>query len=428
MMSFQNDQEFAQAQDRKDRLAAFRHQFHLPRMKDGTHMIYFTGNSLGLQPQNTRSFIEQELSDWEKQGVEGHFHGKNPWYYYHHFLMETAAEIVGAKKEEVVHMNSLTTNLHILMTSFYRPTSERSLILIEQGAFPSDKYAMDSQASLHGFDPDTTVVQLKPKEGKETLETEDILKTIEELGDRLALVMLGGVNYYTGQYFNLKAITEKAHEVGAIAGYDLAHAAGNVGVHLHDWQVDFACWCSYKYLNSGPGGVSGIFVHEKHGNNPDLLRMAGWWGNDEKTRFNMPEKFVPQAGAAGWQLSNAPVLPMAAHWAALDIFKQAGFSNLIEKSKKLTSYLEYLIQDINQRMGRVVYEIITPSDPDQRGAQLSIIAREGGKSIHEAITAKGVVADWREPNVIRVAPVPLYNRFEEVWQFARTLESQVKAI
>ncbi len=342
---------YAKKQDENDTLKKYRDCFYMPQAL-GENPIYLCGNSLGLQPKSVRKHIEQELTDWQNLGVEGHFDGKNAWYYYHHFLTEATARLVGAKKSEVVVMNALSVNLHLMMVSFYRPTAKRYKILIEESAFPSDIYAVKSQAEHHGFKAEDAVVVMKSRAGEHTLRTEDIVAKIAELGDELALVMFGGVNYYTGQYFDFEKITTAAHKVGAKAGFDCAHAAGNVAMKLHDWQVDFAVWCSYKYLNSGPGGTSGIFVHENHGNNPNLHRFAGWWGNDEKTRFTMPETFVPQAGAAGWQLSNAQVLPMAAHKASLEIFDEAGIENLRAKSEKLTSFLYFLIEQINERQGK----------------------------------------------------------------------------
>ncbi len=412
--------------DRVDHLKSFRDRFHIPLTDAGKPSIYFCGNSLGLQPKNVRSHIEEELLAWEKLGVEGHFEGRYPWFKYHHFLKDATAQLVGAKPDEVVVMNGLTVNLHLMLTSFYRPTTKRRKIIIEADAFPSDKYAVDSHAQLHGFTPADAIVELTPRAGEHCLRTEDILETITEIGDELTLVMLGTVNYYTGQYFDLQAITKAAHEVGALAGYDCAHAVGNVVMELHDWEVDFAVWCSYKYLNSGPGGVSGVFVHEKHGNNPEIPRLAGWWGNDEATRFEMPRQFVPQQGAAGWQLSNAPVLPMAAHKASLEVFAEAGMKALRRKGDLLTGYLEFLLDDLNQQCEVPAFHVITPKSLKDRGCQLSILTQEkNGKAIFDYISKHGVVADWRNPNVIRVAPVPLYNTFEEVFDFARLLQEAI---
>lgn len=424
-MEYINSPEFAEELDRNDELAPFRFRFHLP-MIDGKEAIYLCGNSLGLQPKTAKAAIEQELEDWANFGVEGHMQARNPWWSYHEMFSESLARLVGAKNKEVVAMNGLTVNLHLLLVSFYRPEGKRVKILFEQGPFSSDRYALASQAKFHGLDPKDALVEMHPREGEDSLRTEDILAKIEELGDELALVMFGGVNYYTGQAFDMKSITSAAHKVGAQAGFDLAHAMGNLVMHLHDWEVDFACWCSYKYLNSGPGSVSGIFVHERHGNNPDLPRFAGWWGNDPETRFQMPEKFMPSEGATGWQLSNAPVLAMAAHKASLDIFDEAGIERLRTKSEKLTGYLEFIIEDINAKRGNPI-RIITPKDKSQRGCQLSLIIRENGKAIHDRLRNKGVISDWRNPDVMRIAPTPLYNSFSDVWNFGNLLLEELNA-
>ena len=418
-MNFRNTLEFAREMDAQDPLAQFRNRFYMPQ-KDGKDCIYLCGNSLGLQPKSVREKIEQELIDWQNLGVEGHFHGKNPWFSYHHFLSKETANLVGAKESEVVVMNSLSVNLNLLMLSFYTPTTSRNKILVEAGAFPSDYYAVEQIIKMKGFDPNECMVECKPKAGQHTLETADILQQIEDLGDSLALVMFGGVNYYTGQYFDLKSITTAGHQVGANVGFDLAHATGNLPMQLHDWNVDFATWCSYKYLNSGPGGTSGVFVHERHGNNPDLPRLAGWWGHDEKTRFLMKKGFIPQEGAAGWQMSNAQIFPMAIHKASLEIFEEAGLNNLRQKSVLLTGFLEFLIDAANKEK-ELGFEIITPRNPIERGCQISLLTKANGKELFNQLTEKGVIADWREPNVIRVAPVPLYNSFEDVFTFVALL-------
>lgn len=424
-MEYINSEEFAEELDRNDELASFRSRFYFPQV-NGKDTIYFCGNSLGLQPKTAKAALEQELEDWAKLGVEGHMEARNPWWSYHEMFAEPLAKLVGAKPKEVVAMNGLTVNLHLLLVSFYQPNGKRNKILFEEGPFSSDRYALASQVKFHGLDPDEVLVELSPREGEHTLRTSDILSKIEELGDELALVMFGGVNYYTGQAFDLESITQTAHNVGAMAGYDLAHATGNLVMKLHDWDVDFACWCSYKYLNSGPGSVSGIFVHEKHGNNPNLPRFAGWWGNDPSTRFQMPLEFIPSEGATGWQLSNAPVFSMAVHKASLDIFEEAGIEKLKAKSEKLTAYLEFIIEDINAKTGDQI-TIITPKDKDQRGCQLSLILKENGKAIHQALTKNGVVSDWRHPDVIRIAPVPLYNSFMDVWNFGNLLLHELNA-
>jgi kynureninase len=414
----ENSLAFAQQLDSQDSLAHFRERFHIPS-PNGSPAIYFCGNSLGLQPKTVKSAIEQELEDWKNLGVEGHFHGKNPWFHYHKFLTEKAAQIVGGTNKEVVIMNNLTVNLHLMMVSFYRPTKERFKIITEAGAFPSDQYALESQARFHGHNPDKAIIELKPRRGEETLHTEDILEAIEEHKDELALVMMGGVNYYTGQLFDMEKITITAQKVGAFVGFDLAHAAGNVPLELHKWGVDFAVWCTYKYLNSGPGGTSGVFVHERHANKPDLPRFAGWWGHSEKERFLMKKGFIPEEGAAGWQLSNAQIFPMAIHKASLEIFDEAGMENLRAKSEKLTGFLEYLLNDTFKN-GEI--RIITPSNPKERGCQLSLVAKENGKKVFDYLSKNNVIADWREPNVIRIAPTPLYNTFEEVFRFVELLK------
>ena len=413
--TYQATAAFAANLDATDELKDFRNRFHIPSA-NGKSLIYFCGNSLGLQPKSTRAYLEQELTDWQNLGVEGHLHAKNPWLYYHHFLTDATARLVGAKPIEVVVMNSLTVNLNLLMISFYRPTAKRNKIMMEYMAFPSDQYAVENQVKFHGYNPNDAIIELMPREGENSIRTTDILAKIDEHKDELALIMIGGVNYYTGQLFDMATITSHAKNCSSdiVVGYDLAHATGNVKMQLHDWGVDFATWCSYKYLNSGPGGTSGVFVHEKHAENNLLPRLSGWWGNDESTRFKMQKGFIPQQGAAGWQMSNAQVLSMAAHRASLAIFDEVGMDKLIAKSKLLTGYLEFLL--LNGK--RKDFKIITPEDVAQRGCQLSIVMNENGKKTFDALTQNGVIADWREPDVIRVAPVPLYNTFEDVYRFA----------
>lgn len=404
--------------DAADPLACFREQFYVPRDADGNEVVYLTGNSLGLQPKTVRGYVEQELADWERLAVEGHVKAKNPWLPYHEFLTDPMARIVGAMPSETVVMNGLTVNLHLMLVSFYRPTQTRHKLVIEKGAFPSDQYAVESQIKLHGFDPANSLIQLTAREGETILRTEDILETIEREGDTIALVMLGGVNYYTGQAFNMKAITEAGHRKGCVVGYDLAHAVGNLELKLHDWDVDFAVWCSYKYLNGGPGAVAGAFVHERHADSSDLPRFAGWWGNNKDTRFLMGPNFEPLSGAEGWQLSNPPILQMAALRASLEIFDEAGMSNLRQKSEKLTGYLERLLDQIEgDRLS-----VITPLNSTERGCQLSIRVKNADKRLLNAISERGVCADWREPDVIRVAPVPLYNSFADVYRFTEILK------
>ncbi|OIQ37776.1 MAG: kynureninase [Crocinitomix sp. MedPE-SWsnd] len=425
MTANKNSLEYAQELDQQDSLSHYRERFFIPKV-NGEEAVYFTGNSLGLQPKSVKDYIQSELDDWAQYGVEGHFEAKKPWFAYHEFLTPKIAKIVGAKESEVVVTHSLTTNLHLMMVSFYRPTESRYKIICEKKAFPSDQYALESQVKFHGRTVEDAIIEVGPREGEHTINHDDIIQAIEDAGDSLAMVMIGGVNYYSGQLFDMKSITTKAHEVGATCGFDLAHAAGNVILNLHDWGVDFAAWCSYKYLNSSPGGVSGLFVHERHEFNQDLPRFAGWWGYDKETRFQMEPGFVPMKGAEGWQLSNAPVLGMAAHLAALDIFDEVGMTALRAKSDQLTAYLEDLINDISERKGHLCqFEIITPKSQNERGAQLSILAHGKGKTMFDALTKKGVIADWREPNVIRIAPVPLYNSFEDIFRFAKYLEESI---
>jgi kynureninase len=424
-MQYQNTQAFAQELDRNDKLARFRSQFHIPQHK-GKDSIYFTGNSLGLQPKKARQYVFDQMDVWAQQGVEGHFKAKTPWVSYHDIFPVQLSGIVGALPEEIVVMNSLTVNLHLLMATFYRPTKKRYKIICEAKAFPSDQYAFESQIKLHGLDPAEALIEIAPRKGGHLIHTEDILSAIEAAGDSLALVLFGGVNYYNGQAFDMKAITEAAHRAGALAGYDLAHAAGNIVLHLHDWNVDFACWCSYKYLNSGPGGIAGAFIHQRHATNTALPRMAGWWGYDKDSRFQMKQGFRPIPTAEGWQLSNAPVLLMAAHKAALELFGEAGMRALAEKGLALSGYVHFILDELNRSLPRKVIEVITPKEDAARGCQVSMLMLERGKEIFNRLISEGVIADWREPNVIRVAPVPLYNTFEDVWKFGNVLEREVK--
>lgn len=420
-MTYENTLDFARRLDAEDPLRQFRERFLFPQ-HNGSDVRYFCGNSLGLQPVSVRASVEQELDDWAQLGVEGHFRGTHPWLSYHKLFAEPLARLTGAQPHEVVAMNSLTVNLHLMMVSFYRPTPQRFKIICEAGAFPSDQYALETQVRFHGFNPDEAIIELVPRHGEHTLRTEDILNTIIANADNLALLMMPGVQYYTGQVFDMKAIADEAHAVGALVGYDLAHAIGNVELHLHDWGVDFAVWCSYKYLNSGPGGVSGAFVHERHADNPALHRFAGWWGNDEKERFLMKKGFHPAYGAEGWQISNAPVLSMAAHKASLGIFDEAGMQALVEKRDKLTGFLAFVIGEAGRDSGGHTFEVITPHNPAERGCQISLLTDNNGRALFDKLTAEGIIADWREPNVIRVAPVPLYNSFEDVWHLGQALQ------
>lgn len=414
-MKFVASLNFAKQMDRTDPLRSFRNLFHIPVINK-KKSIYFTGNSLGLQPKNLKAIMAQELDDWATLGVEGHFHARRPWLYYHKFTKSTLARIVGGKTTEVVAMNQLTVNLHLMMVTFYRPTAQRYKIITEAGAFSSDQYALESQLKWHGIDPSVGLIEIKPRPGEFTLRTEDIIETIQVHGNEVALVLFGGVQYYTGQFFDIRSITECAHRNGAVAGFDLAHAAGNVPLSLHKHDVDFAVWCSYKYLNSGPGGLAGAFVHEKHGLNASLPRFAGWWGHNESERFEMKKGFKPIPGVDGWQLSNVPIFQAAAHVASLDIFKKAGMSALTKKSMLLTGYLEFLLNAFDH--DKKYFTIITPSLKPERGCQLSILVHKNGRKIMEEISKAGAITDWREPDVIRAAPVPLYNTFEEVYRFA----------
>jgi kynureninase len=415
--AYKANRNYAREMDDADTLSGYRNRFLFPKHK-GKDVVYFCGNSLGLQPKGAKEYYEQELNDWAAFGVEGHFQAKRPWFSYHKNFTQSLANIVGATTNEVVAMNSLTVNLHLLMLSFYKPSKQRYKIIMEAGAFPSDMYAMETQALFHGFDPADAIVEIAPRKGEHCIDHSDIEAAIQKHKNSAALVLFGGVNYYTGQYFDLKRIAELAHRVGALVGFDLAHAVGNKVMHLHDWNVDFACWCSYKYLNSGPGAVGGIFVHETHLKNKDTFRLAGWWGHDEKTRFKMKKGFKPMKTAESWQMSNAQVLNMAAHRASLDIFDELSMTDLANKSFELTNYAEFLLRKLTQ----LKFDIITPDNPLERGCQLSLLFKSRGKEVFDHLQKNGVVADWREPNVIRIAPVPLYNSFQDVYTMYEILK------
>ena len=421
-MKFQNDINFAKRLDQDDPLASFRSKYHIPVRENGEEHIYLCGNSLGLQPKSTGEAIQQELEDWKKYGVEGHFQAKNPWMPYHEFLTEAMAEVVGAKPIEVVVMNTLTVNLHLMMVSFYKPVGNRNKILISSNAFPSDRYAVASQIKFHGLDPNKCMMVLEPRENEECHREEDLQFIIESQGEDIALILLGNTNYYTGQYYDMKKISSWGHEKGCMVGFDCAHGAGNVPLALHDSNCDFAVWCSYKYLNSGPGSLGGVFIHERHANNQDLSRFEGWWGHKKDTRFKMRDDFQAIPGVEAWQLSNPPILSMAAIWSSLKIFKEANMVELRKKAITLTRYLEFLVMQLSDE----VVHIITPEDPAQRGSQLSIQVKNADKTLYERITKEGVIADWREPDVIRVAPVPLYNSYTDVYQFAKILEKAIQ--
>jgi kynureninase len=418
-MTRQVEEASARRLDEADPLRDYRARFHLPQRADGRPLIYFCGHSLGLQPKTVRTLVEQELDEWARLGVDAHFQGQTPWYSYHEVFREIGARLVGARPGEVVMMNSLTVNLHLMLTTFYRPTRERHKILIDEPAFPSDLYALQSQVRLHGFDPAEALLSLRTRNGEHTIRTEDINTLFQERGQEIAVVLINGVNFFTGQRFDLERLTTAAKRQGCVVGFDLAHAAGNVLLHLHDWQVDFAVWCNYKYLNSGPGAVGGCFVHERHGHNPNLPRLAGWWGNDPATRFRMhlEPKFLPRPGADGWQISNPSILAMAPLRASLAIFDEVGMAALRDKSQALTGYL----QDLLDRLPAGRFEVITPRDPAQRGCQLSLLIHDRPREVLRTLEEAGVVCDFREPNIIRVAPVPLYNTFEEVERFAGLL-------
>jgi len=421
-MKFENTLDFAMKMDYLDPLKEYRNRFYFPKHHNGEEAIYLCGNSLGLQPRSTRQFVGAVLDDWRDLGVKGHFEGNHPFTTYHESLGESMAKIVGANKMEVVAMNSLTVNLHLMMVSFYKPEKDRYKILIEKNAFPSDQYAVKSQLEFHGYDPEDALLELAPKEGEDVLRTEDILDFIQKRGDEIALVMMGGINYYTGQAYDMHKITKAGHAKGCMVGFDLAHGAGNLELSLHDWGVDFAVWCTYKYMNSGPGGIAGCFVHERHIQRDDLNRFAGWWGHEKETRFLMDDTFVPIRSAEGWQLSNDTVLSMAALKASLEIFDEAGMEALIKKSRQLTAFLEFLVLSL----GHPEIHIITPKAQEARGAQLSLRVLNSNRSLFKRISDLGVIADWREPDVIRIAPIPLYNSYRDVFGFVQILKEALQ--
>ena len=418
LLKYQSNIHFALEQDKNDALASYRNQFYIPKDSHGNDCIYMVGNSLGLQPKKVQTYINEVLTDWATLGVEGHFHAKNPWTTYHELLGEHMAKVVGAKPIEVVVMNTLTANLHFMMASFYKPTKTRYKILIEADAFPSDKYAVESQLQHHGFDAKEGLVLWKPKKGEDLANYEDLETILQSRGSEIALILIGAVNYYTGQYFDLKRIAKLGHKYGCMVGFDCAHGAGNVNLNLHDSGADFAAWCTYKYLNSGPGSIAACFVHERHAYNKNLNRFAGWWSHNKETRFKMRDEFNQLPGAEGWQLSNPPILAMASIRASLEIFEEVGMDTLIEKSKQLTGYLEFLLNELETDD----ITIITPNNPEERGCQLSIQVKNADKSVFNKLTNLGVMADWREPNVMRFAPVPLYNSFLDVFNLVERLK------
>jgi kynureninase len=422
LRDFHTGRSYAETLDAADPLRAFRARFAIPRTEDNDEVVYLCGNSLGLMPHTAVRYVNEELDTWKNVAVDGHFAGKRPWYAYHEQFTELAAHVVGADAGEVVIMNSLTVNLHLMMVSFYRPTTTRYRILIEENAFPSDRYAVESQARYHGRDPDDAILVMRPRAGEDLLRSEDIEALLaSDAGKTIALVLMGGVNFYTGQAYDLERIARATRQAGAVCGFDLAHAAGNVPMKLHDWDVDFACFCTYKYLNAGPGSVAGCFVHARHGDDKALPRFAGWWGNDPQTRFKMDDRFAPQRGAAGWQLSNAPIFSMASLLASLEIFEEAGIVRLREKAMLQTTYLLRLVDEI----GDGAFRVITPREPRDRGCQISLRAPGDAKRLRDLLQARGVVSDFRPPDVVRVAPVPLYNSYVDVWRFAQVLKESV---
>lgn len=409
---FELSKRFAEEQDQSDPLKTYREQFYFPQ-RNGRDAIYFCGNSLGLQPKNVKPAMEQELNDWQHHAVEGYWNAQNPWLYYQQYCSKPLTKIVGASQEELTVMNTLTVNLHLLLMSFYKPTSQRFKVLMEAGAFPSDQYAVETQVRFYGLDPDEAIIEVAPRPGERLIREEDIFDIIERESSSLAIILLGGINYYTGQLFNMQSITEAAHRVGAVVGFDLAHVVGNVPLNLHDWEVDFAVWCSYKYLNGGPGAVGGAFIHEKHARDTNRQRLGGWWGNEESTRFKMEKGFKPKSRAEGWQISTAQVFNMVALKASLELFESAGMAALRDKSIKLTNYLEFLLKHIEN----IKFEIITPKNCKERGAQLSLLFHEKGREIQQKMTDAGIIVDWREPGVIRISPAPLYNSYGDVFHF-----------
>ena len=427
-MNLQNTREFAQSLDAQDELKNYRNEFIFPKV-NGKQVIYFTGNSLGLQPKRTQKYVDEVMNDWANLAVEGHFYSDKPWWDYHERFAAPLSEIVGAKPTEVTVMNTLTVNLHLLMVSFYRPTQKKFKIICEEKAFPSDQYMFQSQIDFHsksvGFNPSEALVEIKRRDGEHNIRIEDILAKIEEVGEELALVLIGGVNYYTGQVFDMKTITEAGHKQGAYVGWDLAHAAGNIELHLNEWNVDFAAWCSYKYMNSGPGNASGCFVHEMHHNDADLPRFAGWWGHNKERRFKMEPKFDPVRGAEGWQISNLPILSLAPYLASVDMFAEVGMTKLISKRNLITSYLEFILKEIDNELEGADFEIITPSNQEERGCQLSVYLHGQGRELFERLMKNGVITDWREPNVIRLAPAPFYCSFEDMYEFGQILKQLI---
>lgn len=423
-MTFQNTREFAQQLDSQDELKNYRNEFIFPQ-HNGKNVVYFTGNSLGLQPKRTKNYVDEVMTDWANLAVEGHFYAAKPWWDYHERFAIPLSSIVGAKPSEITVMNTLTINLHLLMVSFYKPTPKRYKIICEEKAFPSDQYMFQTQVQFHGYKASDAIVEIKRREGEHNIRLEDILAKINEIGDELALVLFGGVNYYTGQVFDMKAITDAGHKVGAIVGFDLAHAAGNIALELHDWNVDFAAWCSYKYMNSGPGNASGCFIHERHHRNIELPRFGGWWSQKKGKRFKMEPIFDPIEGADGWQVSNLPILSLAPYLASVELFAEVGMEKLIKKRNQLTAFLEFILYEIDKEIEGTEFEIITPKEQEQRACQLSVFLHGQGRSLFEYLMKNGVITDWREPNVIRFAPAPFYCSYEDMYDFGQILKQGI---
>ncbi|MFN4764506.1 kynureninase [Gillisia sp. Q332] len=425
-MEFRNTREFARTLDKEDPLAKYKDEFIFPEINN-KKVIYFTGNSLGLQPKSAKKYVDEVMDDWAKLAVEGHFYAEKPWWDYHERFSEKLAKVVGAKPSEITVMNTLTVNLHLLMVSFYRPDKKRFKIICEEKAFPSDQYMIASQVKFHGFNPEDAVVEVKKRPGENHFRTEDILKKIEEIGDECALVLFGGVNYYSGQVLDMETITKAGHKAGAKVGWDLAHAAGNIELKLHEWDVDFAAWCSYKYMNSGPGNASGCFIHERYHGLKEIPRFEGWWGHSKDRRFLMEPEFLPEPGAHAWQISNAPILALAPYLASLDIFDKVGMPALIEKRDKIVAYLEFILHQIDEEV-ESDFEIITPSNQNERGTQLSVFLHGEGKELFNFLMKNGVITDWREPNVIRLAPAPFYCSYEDMYEFGQILKRGILKI
>ncbi|WP_027393700.1 kynureninase [Aquimarina latercula] len=422
-MQFENSKEFAQKLDQQDPLSSYRDQFLFPKV-NGKEVIYFTGNSLGLQPKNTKKYVDEVMKDWAELAVEGHFYADKPWWDYHERLAKPLSRIVGANPSEITVMNTLTVNLHLLMVSFYRPQEKRYKIICEEKAFPSDQYMLHSQVRFHGYDPKDAIVEIKKRPGEHNFRIEDILSTIKSVGEECALILIGGVNYYTGQVFDMKTITKAGHDIGAFVGWDLAHGAGNIELKLHDWDVDFASWCSYKYMNSGPGNASGCFVHERFHDRKDIPRFEGWWGTKKESRFLMEPEFEPMPNADAWQLSNAPILSLAPYLASLELFEKVGMEALIEKRNLIVAYLEFVLKSIDLEV-ESTFEIITPSSQEERGTQLSVFLHGEGRKLFDYLMKNGVITDWREPNVIRLAPAPFYCSYEDMYEFGQILKKGI---